>query len=264
MDRVTLLDHGYVELIESWGSEEQIIEAARQSTAKGFLGWGLLKCRWCDVTSESGRLPDTHCPGGRGGAHENHDGFSAGDEKLLRYLWEHQHSSPFEFAGLVIEAQIPIFVARELMRHRTMSFSELSARYAPVPDVNYVPTLERCMMGSDGKNKQAGTVKGALPLTESAAEEWRAQVDAFYAHAEALYQSGLKSGLPKELARVVMPVGRYSRMRASANLRNWLGFLSLRMAPDAQWEIRMFANAVGEMVAAKFPRTWELFSEGQR
>jgi thymidylate synthase (FAD) len=62
---------------------------------------------------------------------------------------------------------------------------------------------------------------------------------------------------------VHLPVGRYSRMRASANLRNWLAFLTLRMAPQAQWEIRMYANAVGDLVASKFPRTWELFSEAR-
>ena len=68
-------------------------------------------------------------------------------------------------------------------------------------------------------------------------------------------------GVPKELARLPVPVARYSRMRASANLRNWLGFLTLRMAPNAQWEIRQYANAVGEVVAKAFPRTWELFSK---
>jgi thymidylate synthase (FAD) len=70
-------------------------------------------------------------------------------------------------------------------------------------------------------------------------------------------------GVPKELARLPVPVARYSRMRASANLRNWLGFLTLRMAPGAQWEIREYANAVGELVASQFPRTWELFEKGR-
>ena len=74
----------------------------------------------------------------------------------------------------------------------------------------------------------------------------------------------LRHGVPKELARVHLPVGRYSRMRASAVLLNWLRFLALRMAPDAQWEIRQFANAVGGLIAEKFPRTWELFAEGLR
>lgn len=80
---------------------------------------------------------------------------------------------------------------------------------------------------------------------------------------ENLYQEGLRAGVPKELARLVMPVGHYSRMRASANLRNWLAFLTLRMDPNAQWEIRQFANAVGSIVEKQFPRTWELFHARQ-
>jgi len=69
-------------------------------------------------------------------------------------------------------------------------------------------------------------------------------------------------GVPKELARVHLPVGRYSRMRATANLRGWLGFLALRMAPNAQYEIRVYAEALGrQLIAEAFPRTWALFSE---
>jgi thymidylate synthase (FAD) len=70
----------------------------------------------------------------------------------------------------------------------------------------------------------------------------------------------LRYGVAREIARVVIPVAQYSRMRASANLRNWLAFLTLRMAPNAQWEIRQYAEAVGALVAEAFPRTWELFT----
>lgn len=80
---------------------------------------------------------------------------------------------------------------------------------------------------------------------------------------EALYQEGIHIGIPKEIARLPVPVGRYSRMRASANLRNWLGFLTLRTAPNAQKEIREFANAVELIVKDKFQRTWELFNKGR-
>jgi len=77
-----------------------------------------------------------------------------------------------------------------------------------------------------------------------------------------MYELYLSKGIPKELARLVLPVGHYSRMRASANLRNWLAFLTLRMAPNAQWEIRQYANAVSELIAEEFPRTYALFVEG--
>jgi thymidylate synthase (FAD) len=70
--------------------------------------------------------------------------------------------------------------------------------------------------------------------------------------------------VPKELARLVLPMGRYSQMRASANLRNWLAFLTLRLDPLAQWEIRQYAEAVGMIIADKFPQTWELYKLGVR
>jgi thymidylate synthase (FAD) len=222
-----VLDHGYVRHVESWGRgdadepEAAIIEAARQSTQGSFRGWDL-------------------------------------DEKLLRFMYTHKHSTPFEFAGMTIEVQAPILVFREWHRHRTQGYNEMSARYAPLPDVNYVPTLERLFLTST-QNKQAMTAAGAEELTKLTAQAWLAAVEDLYADAEALYQVGLKVGIPKELARIILPVGRYSRMRATANLRNWLAFLTLRMDPAAQWEIRQFANAVGVIIADQFPRTWALF-----
>src|SRR6185369_15364426 len=88
-----------------------------------------------------------------------------GDEKLLRFLWENKHHTPFEMAGAIFEVQAPIFVFREWHRHRTQSYNEMSARYVPLPDVNYIPSVDRLMIGSDGKNRQAGTVAGADALT---------------------------------------------------------------------------------------------------
>jgi thymidylate synthase (FAD) len=138
----------------------------------------------------------------------------------------------------------------------------MSARYGPLPDLNYVPTVERLLQNSK-ENKQAGVVKGAAELTPEAAETFRAELARMYREQEELYQEALRHGVPKELARVHLPVGRFTRMRASANLRNWLGFLSLRMDPTAQWEIQQYAHAVGEIVASTFPRTWALFGEGR-
>ena len=193
-------------------------------------------------------------PDGKGGSKD-------GDEKLLRYLYEHKHHTPFEMAGMIVEVQAPIFVFREWHRHRTQSYNELSARYTPMPDLNYLPSVDRCLM-SGGKNKQAaGTGKD---LTGDEASGWRYKLAGFYDQAEKLYQQGLSAGIPKELARLCIPVGRYSRMRASSNLRNWLGFLTLRMDSAAQWEIRQFANVVGELVAIAFPRTWDLFLENKK
>jgi thymidylate synthase (FAD) len=256
-----ILDHGYLKLIETWGSDRAIIEAARMSTDKGFLGWGP-KCVECgrsygDPEDPSSRtIPEVGCICG---SREQ----GPGDEKLLRFLYTNTppHTSPFEFAGMVIEVQAPIFVFREWHRHRTASYNEMSARYTPLPDLNYTPTVERLMMNSGGTNKQAGTAQGAVELTLERAEAFRLELANEYHRQQNFYERALANGIPKELARVDLPVGRYSRMRAQAVLLNWLKFLTLRMDKNAQWEIRQFANAVGELIAEAFPRTWELFVE---
>lgn len=240
---IPVLD-GYVRFIEAWGHGEAgdsnndpgltndfevgIIEAARQSTQGSFRGWEQ-------------------------------------DEKLLKFLFCNKppHATPFEFAGMVIEVQAPIMVYREWHRHRTQSYNEMSARYAPLPDINYVPTVERCFKTST-KNKQAGTIKGADDLTEASCQQWLDKLNSIYNLIELCYQDGLAIGIPKELARLCIPVGRYSRMRASANLRNWLAFLTLRSDPGAQLEIQYYANAVGQIISQVFPRTWALYQLGKQ
>jgi thymidylate synthase (FAD) len=224
-----VLDHGYVRFVESWGRgdagepEAGIIEAARQSTQGSFRGWER-------------------------------------DEKLLGFLFnsEPPHSTPFEFAGMVIEVQAPILVFREWHRHRTQSYNEMSARYSPLPDLNYIPTIERCLI-TDKSNKQAQGLPGT-ELTANTASEWLREVNLAYEMAESVYQNGLKAGIPKEVARIVVPVGRYSRMRASTCLRNWLSFMTLRHHPKAQWEIQQFAGAVGIELETEFPRVMKLFN----
>ena len=222
-----VLDHGYVRVIETYGSDERIIEAARMSTDKGFEGW-------------------------------------PGDEKILRYLWTNKHATPFEMAGCIIEVQAPIFVFREWHRHRTQSYNEMSSRYVPLPDVNYVPTIERLMRNAGGSNKQAGTVSGSHVITENAAMAYQLLLQESYRKAQSFYEEALRNGVPKELARVHLPVGRYSRMRAHANLRNWLAFLTLRRHPAAQWEIQQYAEAVHGILAEAFPRTLALFDESTK
>lgn len=216
-----VLDHGYVKLVESWGGDSRIIEAARMSTGKGFQGW------------------DT-------------------DAKLLRYLWEHKHHTPFEMAGFIIEVQAPIFVFREWHRHRTQSFNELSSRYTELPDLYYIPSLRRLMDGKQSTKNKQGSEEG---FTEFDAKTHQSTIFAVTQYARGAYEQMLKDGVAREIARLVIPVNQYSRMRASANLRNWLSFLTLRLDPAAQWEIRQYAESVGQMVAELFPRTWELFSE---
>lgn len=226
-----ILDHGYVRFVESWGigdakiPEAGIIEAARQSTQGSFRGW------------ES-------------------------DFKLLKFLNENKHDSPFEFAGMVIEIQAPIFVFREWHRHRTQSYNEMSARYSKIPEFWYMPEVNRCLMVNDAnKNKQAGAVQGSDPLTEKNAMLGLSKIANAYSVANEAYQWCLDNGFEKGIARIPMPVGQYSRMRATANLRNWIAFLTLRQDPAAQWEIRQYADAVASIIAEQFPKTYSLFIE---
>lgn len=252
---IKVLDHGFVTYIDKMGEDSSIIEAARQSTGKGFLGWG--------------PNHEEHC----GALELGYDGMGAftygpctcepkpGDEKLLRYLWTNRHTSPFEQCCLAIGVQAPIMVFREWHRHRTQSYNEFSARYAKMPDLHYMPTVDRIKLTSN-TNKQA---QGIAPLADDeAVEKWLQRAEqlqkAVYSH----YEQGLDLGIAKEVARMNTPVSRYSRMVASANLLNWFKFLDLRMDVNAQWEIRQCANAVGTIVETLFPKSWELFNETRR
>lgn len=242
-----VLDFGYVNLVETYGSDESIISAARMSTQKGFLGFAGDPCTHC--TGQGGaescsRCDDTYI-------------LKQGDEKLLKYLWSHGHVSPFEFAGMVVEIQCPIFVARQTMRHWTFSFNEASARYAPLPDFDYLPTVDRIMMNSTGTNKQSGAMKGARPLTEDAAATFRAQLKELQRETRLEYEMALEDGIPQELARGVLTVNAYTRIRANANLRDWLFFLKARTHEGAQFETRKFAEALDSLIQEAFPRTWE-------
>jgi thymidylate synthase (FAD) len=136
----------------------------------------------------------------------------------------------------------------------------MSARYAPLPELYYIPTLDDVMQRAhaDTKNKQAQGMPGT-DLTEANARSWLESLDAYYDQGEQLYQFALQIGVPKELARISMPLGHYTRMRATGNLLNWIRFLTLRMHPDAQAEIRRYAYVVGSIIAHHFPRTWSQF-----
>lgn len=232
MEPIKCLNHGYVKYVAHLdvahlGTDASIIDAARMSTNGGFVSW------------------------------EPYEGHPKGDEGLLSYLYRNQHMTPFEMCELVVEVQAPIFVVREWHRHRTFSYNEASARYAVMPDLHYLPPMER-MVKQDQKNKQAGAAellneedaRGAIRLMEE---------EQTYLYRD--YSGMLDAGLAREVARINTPVSRYTRFRAKANLRNWLGFLHLRMAENAQQEIRVFANAVAEIVKLLWPRTWALFEE---
>ncbi len=196
MSEIKVLDHGYIKLIETWGSDEKIVEAARMSTNKGFLGWGPIHEEDCPKFIQKGQML------GRTFGNECTCQPKPGDERLLRYLYEHKHATPFEMAGMVIEVQAPIFVFREWHRHRTQSYNELSARYIPLPNLNYIPTIERCMINAGTSNKQAGTIKDAEVLIEEKIVDFQLSIEKIYEEFEQAYQFFLKQGIPKEILEI--------------------------------------------------------------
>jgi thymidylate synthase (FAD) len=224
---IQVLDHGFVRIVETWGGgdaqipEAGIIEAARQSTQGAFRGWDR-------------------------------------DQRLLAYLRQNRHDGPFEFAGAVIEVRVPLFVARQWMRHRTQGYNEVSARYAPPPDLDYLPTVERVMQGGGHITRQAGAAPGAVTLTRQAAETFVDSLAEQQLLSRTAYHEALQAGVPMELARGHLTTFAYTQFRAVANLRNWLHFLSLRDKPDAQHETQLYAAALAALLLERFPRTMGL------
>ncbi len=178
------------------------------------------------------------------------------DLSLLETLYSNRHQTPFEMGELAIEVKAPILVFREWHRHRTQAYNEFSARYSQMPNEHYIPELERFQKQSR-TNKQGS----AEPIGRDEAEFYRQNLMGEQTKVYAAYDSMVRSGLAKELARINTPVSRMSKMRAKTDIRNWLGFLTLRMDNAAQYEIRQYANAVASIIKQLFPKTFDLFLE---
>lgn len=259
---IRVLDHGYVKFIDSMGSDEAIVEAARMSTGRGFVSWGpYQRCRRCDRIEVTAHV----LPGGFGHltcldepCHDWQD-FPRGDHGTLEHMYRERHSTPFEFGELHIEVQAPIMVFREWHRHRTQSYSEFSARYSQMPNLHYVPELGRIQKQSLTNRQGSGEAVGE-ELARAVVSNLVEEQQAIYDH----YEGMCSDGIAKEVARLNTPVSRYSKMRAKTDLWNWLAFLRLRTAPAAQWEIRQCAIAVEEMVKAIWPKTHALYIEFDR
>lgn len=172
------------------------------------------------------------------------------DQGLIKYLMRENHVSPFEHGSMTLFVHAPIFVFREWMRHRTQSFNEESGRYRELGPTFYVPNAGRPLVqhGKVGHYTfDAGPEEMYLSLGHN--------VKAVYNSAYAAYQRMLEEGVAKEVARIVLPVGLYSSMYVTSNLRNWLAFLGLRTAENAQWEIRDCANQVESILTSLAPRS---------
>jgi thymidylate synthase (FAD) len=169
------------------------------------------------------------------------------DEKLIHYLMKNLHTSPYESVVFTFEVKAPIFVFRQWHRHRTWSYNEMSARYTELPEEFYVP--EPCQITTQSKsNKQMRTdeqhphalrIAGCIGVTCEAAF--------------ATYKKMMDQGCPRELARGVLPLNTYSRMFATVNLHNLFHFLKLRLHEHAQYEIRVYAEAMLQLIEEYVP-----------
>lgn len=154
-------------------------------------------------------------------------------ERLIEQLIRKKHTSPFEFVGLTLSVKCPIFVARQWMRHRTFRYLERSGRYCISTEEVYLPKRLQ---------KEFSVVQ-------------------YMNEAFAVYDSMIKQGVPKQEARVILPLGTYTEFVFQADLHNLLHFLKLRLHPSAQPEMRFYAQCVADKVKKHFPITWDCFSQ---
>jgi thymidylate synthase (FAD) len=183
------------------------------------------------------------------------------DRGLIRYLLRHRHTTPFEMVELKFHIAMPIFVARQWIRHRTANVNEYSARYSIVKDRFYTPTLDAVRKQS-ASNRQGGedTFKTDDPLEVRTAQEFLS----FLHDVEGLYDRYLKlteQGVSRELARMGLPVNVYTEWYWKCDLHNTLRFLSLRMDAHAQLEIREFAQAMHALLEPIIPLTLEAWRD---
>lgn len=183
------------------------------------------------------------------------------DRGLIRYLLRHRHTTPFEMVELKFHIAMPIFIARQWIRHRTANVNEYSARYSIVPDRFYRPTADAVRKQSRS-NRQGGEERFRPDSPEEAqtAEEFLRFLDeteALYAK----YQSFTERGVSREMARIGLPVSVYTEWYWKCDLHNTLRFLSLRMDEHAQAEIRDYARAMYALLEPIVPMTMEAFRD---
>ncbi|HEV8049800.1 MAG TPA: FAD-dependent thymidylate synthase [Thermoplasmata archaeon] len=216
-----VLTHGYVVLVDYMGGDAAIVQAARVSYGAG---------------TKSVR----------------------DDRGLVRYLMRHRHTTPFEMVELKFLIRLPIYVARQMVRHRTANINEYSQRYSIVPDEFDLPPAEDIREQSKRNRQGRGE---ALP--PSVAEKFRADLERVSTDAYAAYASALEAGVARETARLVLPLSYYTEWYWKTDLHNLFHFLSLRLDPHAQEEIRRYAAELSAIARAVAPVATEAFEEFQ-
>jgi thymidylate synthase (FAD) len=216
-----VLSHGFVALVDYMGDDSAVVQAARVS-----YGAGTRSVR--------------------------------DDRGLIRYLLRHGHTTPFEMVELKFLVRLPMYVARQWIRHRTASVNEYSARYSIVPDEYEVPSVDEVRQQSTRNRQGRGE-----PSDPSIAEGFRGDVERISQEAYAAYQRALSQGVARETARTLLPVNFYTQWYWKVNLHNLFHFLSLRLDPHAQEEIRRYAAVVAELARNVAPTCFEAFEEFQ-
>lgn len=226
-----VLDHGFVRVVDYMGNDVSVVQAARVSYGKG--------------TKQVNE-----------------------DRSLINYLMRHRHTTPFEMAEIKLHVKLPIFVARQWIRHRTASVNEYSARYSILDREFYIPNAEN-LAAQSGTNRQgrdgnlspeeAQIALGILKATsETAYEDYLALMNL---NDDGTVRRDDFQGLTRELARANLNVSFYTQWYWKTNLHNLMHFLELRADPHAQYEIRVYADVILNILRKWVPLTFEAFSE---
>ena len=218
-----ILDHGFIRLIDYMGDDAAIVQAARVSY-------------------------------GAGTKHVQND------EGLIRYLMRHWHSTPFEMCEIKLHVKLPVFVARQWIRHRTANVNEYSARYSILDREFYIPAPEHLAAQSVVNNQGRGEV---LTGDESARvlDLLKSDANRAYDNYEAMLSTDGQQGLARELARMNLPANIYTQWYWKVDLHNLFHFLRLRADPHAQYEIRVYAEAIAAVVRDWVPLAYAAFED---
>jgi thymidylate synthase (FAD) len=218
-----VLDHGFVRVIDYMGDDSAICQAARVSYGKGTK----------KVTN---------------------------DEGLIRYLMRHWHSTPFEMCEIKLHVKLPVFVARQWIRHRTANVNEYSARYSILDREFYIPAPEALNAQSEVNNQGRGQVLEG-DEAQRVLDILRSDSAQTYDHYEEMLSQDGKAGLARELARMNLPANVYTQWYWKVDLHNLFHFLRLRADAHAQYEIRVYADAICEIVKDWVPAAYGAFED---
>lgn len=220
---IPVLDHGFVRVIDYMGDDMAITQAARVSYGKGTKK-------------------------------------VSNDEGLIRYLMRHWHSTPFEMCEIKLHVKLPVFVARQWIRHRTANVNEYSARYSILDREFYIPAPDALAAQSTVNNQGRGEVlEGAE--ADRVLEILKADAGRSYDNYEAMLSQDGQKGLARELARMNLPANIYTQWYWKVDLHNLFHFLRLRADAHAQYEIRVYADAICSVVADWVPMAYGAFED---